>query len=215
MQLTMALVAVTLGAGPLQMGQLLENVPRRATPPTQPVGTRADGIDVVQTSCVSKASPAELKAHFTEAFKRAGLYLAPEQEEFRFEKGEQVTGLDTENLVTYTALLQPSDKLTTVVLAVAQVGMPRADATAEAFAPVFPGASALTTFHLEGVRAMTFASTATPAQLSGFYADTLVKTGWSRKADGVYVRGGQQLTVTVSPGTTERYVMLQLQAADP
>lgn len=216
MQLIAVTLSVALGAAPLELGQLLKDLPQKATAATQPVGTRADGVEVVQTSCVSRASPAELKAHFIELFKRAGLYLAPEQEELRFEKGDQVTGLDAENLVSYTALLQPSGKLTTVVLAVAQVGMPRQDPAPDAFAPVFPGATALTTFRFEGVRAMTFASTATPAQLSGFYADTLTKAGWVRSAEGgSYVKGGQQLTVTVSPGTSERYVMVQLRAAGP
>lgn len=210
----MLLVATALGAAPLEPMKLLGDVPKRVSAPTAVVKTRADGIDVAQTSCASKASVSELKAHFAQVFEKAGLYLAPEQEGFKFEKGEQVTGLDTDNLLTYTALLQPSGKLTTVVLAMALVGMPKPEATAEAFAPLFPGGSALSTFRLEGVRAMTYSAPGTPAQITGFYADVLGKAGWVKKSDTVWTKGGEQLTLTVSPGTNERYVMLQLQAGE-
>ena len=107
---------LTAGADPALINQLTLSVPGQSSPPTAMVHTEFDGTKVSQRSIVSSRPVSELKSHFAQMFKRAGLYIAPEQEDVKMESGEQVTGLDTENLIAYTALMQTSGKLTTVVL---------------------------------------------------------------------------------------------------
>jgi hypothetical protein len=193
------------------INDLIKKVPGTTSPPTQISHTSYDGARVSQRSVVSSRPVAELRAHFEAEFKRAGLYVAPETRDLRMEKGEQVTGLDTENLIAYSAILQPSGKLTTVVVAAAEIGMGKTQSVAP-IAPVFPGATDVTAMGLEGVKMMTYTAPGTPAEIKAFYRETLAKAGWQQQGEEtIFHKGGSQLTVMVTPGISERYVMVELQ----
>jgi hypothetical protein len=213
MQLTLIALLALSAEPPARLAvSMVKDVPGMVSPPTLPQSTTVDGIGVTQTSCVSKAPLGELKSYFRATYQKAGLYLAEEAEDVRPEKGEQVTGLDTENLISYTVLLQPSGKLTTVVMAVAQLGGQKLQQSSDAIAPVFPGGEHVTSVLMEGAKAMSYSAKATPAELKAFYKETLTKAGWVEKEPMAFVKNGQELTVSVAPGVTERYVVIQIQA---
>ena len=80
------------------------------------------------------------------------------------------------------------------------------------YAPIFPGATGVTSYRLETMKAMTYSSGATPAELKSFYRETLKALGFAEQEELSFTKGGQRLTVTVAPGITERFVMVQVQA---
>ena len=178
------------------------------SPPTAPALTKVDGVTVVQRSVTSNRSPLELATHFAGAFEKAGFYIAPEQDQMKPMSGMQMSGLDTENLLSYTAILQPAGKGTTVVLAVADLAAKKP--IAEPIGPVYPGATAVTSFALESQKAMSYSVVATPAEIKTFYKDTFSVAGYRESAPLIFQKGNEQYTVTVSPGITERYVLLKL-----
>ena len=189
---------------------LLRDLPGLTSPPTEAVSTEMDGMVITHRSATSKRSVAELRQHFIKVFEKAGLFLPPEQDKWQPEIGEQVTGLDTENLINYTALLQPNGKSVTVVLAMGNLGTRKTAAPKDPGVPLYPGAGTPTQFNVEAMNALSYAAPGTPAQIKAFYREALPKTGY-RELDGtlVFVKGNQQLTVVISPGVTERYVMIQ------
>lgn len=209
----LALVAAALiGAAP-NPDQMMKDLPGLSSPPTEAVSTEMDGMLVTQRSATSKKPVAELRAHFLKVFEKAGLYLPPEQDRWQPEIGEQVTGLDTENLVTYTALLQPNGKSVTVVLAMGNVGAKKDLPPDTMGLPVYPNAGPPTRLDVETTKAFSYAAKATPAELKAFYREALPKLGWREQDQSLtFVKGAQQVRVTVSPGVSERYVLLQLEA---
>jgi hypothetical protein len=214
MQLMLMLVVLQQAPpSPASVAGLLDGVPGRTSATTVPVVTNVEGVNVTQSSCTSKASIDELNAHFAKRFAKQGLYLPPEQKDWQPEAGTQLTGLDPENLVSYTVMLQPAGKAVTVLIAAADLGAKKLGETAEPVAPAMPGATGLTSYRLEGITAMSYAVRATPVEIKAFYRETLKKGGWVETGGLAFVKDGQQLTVEVSPGVSERYVMVQLQRA--
>ena len=132
--LTMLVASPAVFANPFA-----KDVPGAVSKPTLPEKTVVDGVTVESSTQVSRKDVATLKAHFQTLFARNGLYLAEETEAMKLQIGDHVTGLDTENLVSYTILLQPSGKgTTTVIVSSASLGKREASA-----APTFaPGVSA-------------------------------------------------------------------------
>jgi hypothetical protein len=192
----------------------LKDIPGVSSNATSAAMTRVDGVMVVQRSVRSDKPPEELRDFFAERFQKAGLYIAPEQETMQPQLGVQITGLDTENLLSYTAILQPSgQKGTTVVLAVANLG--KKASTKEPIGPVYPGAAALTTFNFETVQAMTYTCDGTPAEIKTFYRDTLLGAGFKEGEPNSYQRGNQMFTIAVSPGVSSRDVLVKLETVGP
>lgn len=206
--LSLTLVALT-ATPPPSVDPFLKDVPGVTASPTSAVSTKVDGILVVQRSLRSDRSPEELKEFFGAAFEKAGFYIAPDQDKLTPQLGVQISGLDTENLLSYTALLQPSgNKGTTIVLAVANLG--KKDAPKNPIGPVYPGAVSITMYNLESMKAMTYRTDGTPAEIKTFYRDTLTAAGFKEGEPNTYVKGNQQFAITVSPGVSEREVMVQL-----
>lgn len=180
--------------------------PQRVSEPTALSTTIVQSVPVVMRTCASAARVADLKAFFTTQFVKAGLWVSPEQEKFKPASGDQITALDKDNLVTYTAILQPSDKLTTVVITGANVGKPNVAPTADAIAPVFPGSHGITSYKMEAVQGMTYITAATPAELKQFYRETLGKIGYKEVAELIFLKDRSRVSVLVSPGMAERNV---------
>jgi hypothetical protein len=208
-------LALTLASSldPKVVDDLIGRTPGMVTQPTMMSKTEAGGVNVLQRTCISKERPAELKAFFTLQFKKAGFYIAPEQNYYKPERGEQITALDTETLVAYSAILQQSDKMTTVVIAAADVGMQSMAQGKTPIAPVFPGGHDLMAYKLEMMSAMVYMAPGTPADIKAFYRDVLKKEGFAEDEDMVFWRKNQRMTVVVAPGVTERQVMVQLETA--
>jgi hypothetical protein len=197
------------------ISRAVEEVPGRKGEPTEPAATRIDGILIRQRSVQSKERADALRAFFTERFVKAGLYLAPELEQMQGAASLQVTGLDYGNMTTYTAILQPNPKGTTIVMTGADMGHVSVQQSSKAIAPVYPGGGHVTTAALEGTRVMSYAVQATPNELAAFYREQYVKAGYKEDGALAFVKGAERATVTVAPGLAERNVMVQVEAASP
>jgi hypothetical protein len=185
-----------------------KDVPGAVSKPTLAEKTVVDGVIIETSTVVSSKDVATLKAHFRAQFNRSGLYIAEETEEMKLKLGEQVTGLDTENLISYTVILQPSGKsATTVILSSANLGK-RENKPAMAFAPVYPGSGPVTNTQLEWMKSMSYSTTATPAEIRAFYRQKFAAQGYEARPDDEFVRGTERIALTVAPGVTERTVLL-------
>ncbi len=210
-------VTVLAAAPALASNPFGKDVPGAVSKPTLPEKTVVDGVTIETSTLVSSKDVATLKAHFRAQFARGGLYLAEETEAMKLKLGEQVTGLDTENLISYTVFLQPSGKnATTVIVSSANLGK-RAPQPAPAFAPVYPGSGSVTSSQLEWMKSMSYATTATPAEIRAFYREKLVAQGYEPLPDDEFVKGAERIVLTVAPGVMERTVLLvqEVGAAEP
>jgi hypothetical protein len=214
LQLSSALL-VWLAVAPSQaergVDDLIAKTPGMVSPPTVAGRTTINAVPVVQRTVTSSARIDDLKAYFTQAYKKAGLFIGPAQESFQPEKGQQVTGLDTENLIAYMALFQPAGKFTSVVVAAASMGSQDVGKGTEAVGPVFPGGHGMTSYRVEMVQGMTYLCTGTPAEIKKFYREELAKLGYSETDELIFTKGNVRAWVTVSPGVSERSVALYIQ----
>lgn len=204
-----ALAAAPPSAVPLD--SFLKDVPGVTAAPTLPVNSKVDGVDIQQRMVRSTKSPYELREFFGSAFLKAGLYIPPEQDTISAQVGVQITGLDTDHLMSYTALLQPAGKGgTTIVLAVANLG--KKTALIDPIAPVFPGGTSVTSYNLESTKAMTYSAVATPAEIKTFYFQTLTAAGYKDGTEpDTYLRGNQLISINISPGMTEQGILVKLE----
>jgi hypothetical protein len=193
---------------------LVSRTPGRLTEPTAVTQKEISAVPVLQRSCTSKSSPAELKAFFTDAFKKAGLQLGAAPAELKGESAQQVSATDTESLITYMAVIQPGSagNPTLVVVAAADVGKAtHVVKGTDAVAPVFPGSHDVTSYHVDMMRGMTYACPATPAQIKQFYRDELGKLGFQEADPLVFIKDQTRAWVSVGPGLSERIVSVYLQ----
>ncbi|NMO16940.1 hypothetical protein HPC49_24835 [Pyxidicoccus fallax] len=205
-----------LVAGPsVAVSPFITDIPGAISKPTMPEKTVVDGVTIETSTVVSSKDVMTLKAHFRARFNRSGLYMAGETEAMKLKLGEHVTGLDTENLISYTVLLQPSGKgATTVIVSSANLGK-RSMQPVPAFAPVYPGSGSVTSSQLEWMKSMTYATTATPAEIRAFYREKLSALGYEPLPDDEFVRGAERIVLTVAPGVTERTVLLVHEVGPP
>lgn len=204
-----ATLVTTLAVGPAASANpFLKDVPGGISKPTLAERTVVDGVTIETSTLVSSRDVATLKAHFRARFARSGLYLAEETEELRLKLGEQVTGLDTESLISYTVILQPSGRnATTVIVSSASLGK-RETQPLPAFAPVYPGSGPVTSTQLEWMKSMSYVTTATPAEVRAFYREKLAAQGYEPLPDDEFLKGPERIALTVAPGVTERTVLL-------
>ncbi|WP_163786717.1 hypothetical protein [Myxococcus vastator] len=196
-------VGTTASANPF-----VKDVPGAVSQPTQAEKTVVDGVVIETSTLVSSKDVATLKAHFRALFARRGLYLAEETAEMKLKLGDQVTGLDPERLISYTVILQPSGKnATTLIVSSAELAR-RQHKAAPAFAPVYPGSGPVTSTQLEWMKSMSYATTATPAEVRAFYREKLSAQGYAPGPDDAFIKGAERIALTVAPGVTERTVLL-------
>lgn len=188
----------------------LRDVPALASRISEADTTEVSGVPVRTRTCVSRQTPLYLKQHFTEAFLKAGLYLSKEAMAMQMAKGEQVTGLDVDTRISYTVLLQPGARGTTIVLGEAFLGSKPATPK-DSFAPVFPGAGPVTTATFESVRTLSYPVRASPERVREFYRSRLLQAGYKEEAPMVFVSSSQRLTIHVSASGQEQAVFLVAQ----
>lgn len=185
-----------------------EPVPGAIAPLTAPSFTMVDGVRVTSATAVSKKDAASLQAHFTALFEKKGLYLADEVKEVELPNTLQVTGLDPDNMISYSVLLQPSKKgFTTVILSSAELAKKPMPATAS-FAPMMPNAAGIATAQLEGLQTLSYDVTATPAEIKAFYRTELSKMGYREVEELTFQKGSDRLVLNVAPGVSSRGVFI-------
>ena len=172
------------------------------------------------SAAVSGQDVPTLLEYYTRAFEKAGLFIPPEEEQVSMgDHVFQLTGLDTDSLISYTVMLQPvAEKRTNVIMGQGYLTQwlerkaPGAD-----IAPLFPGAEGVVRTHSEGVDLLQFSTNAAVAEVKAFYKDALTRSGYSEAAEGQYIRGRESLKVSVGQNKTtpKRGVMIEKKVTAP
>lgn len=210
-----AAVLVALAPVSARAVDVLTDLPGKVGAPTEATEVTVDGMLVRMRSVVSKKDVSALKAHVIERFKKADLYLADDVNDAKLTSAEQVTALDPDNLVSYTVLFQKGKKGTTTVIVGAADLSKRASSggAAQAFAPVMPGAGGVSVTSLESMKTMTYPVHATPAEIKKYYSGAMAVQGYVEVEPQVFEREGDRVVLSVTPGLTERTVVLTQELA--
>jgi hypothetical protein len=180
-------------------------------PSTQSV----NGLPVRFSAAVSRAKPDFLLKYYVDEFAKAGLYLPPPSEQVAMGGNAlQVTGLDTDNLVSYTVILQvASDRYTTVIMGHSYLEPWMRGARPDDFAPLFPQSEAVVRSRAEGVDVLQFVTDAEPKAVRTFYGEVLLKAGYVAVEPDVFARGAERISLKLvkSPkaGVKQTGVVLQ------
>lgn len=160
----------------------------------------AQGIPMKLTMATSSLQPAEAIAHYAADFAQNGLYIPPARDQLEVEGALQLTALDVDRLFSYTVIARalPDNRGSRLLLSIASLDEPAAQ-KAEPLVSLYPGATAALTTQGEGSRTLSYLVAATAAQIEAFHSAALTKAGFTRDAEGVFVRGGDALKVSVRP----------------
>lgn len=193
---------------------LKQPIPGAVAPGTAPSTTVVDGVRVTMVSAVSKLDAEALRAHYTALFEQQGLYLADEVRDITLQNSLQVTGVDTDRMISYTVLLQKGGKgFTTVIASQAELAKQPVPANAS-FAPILPGAQGVTTAMMEGMQTLTYSTVATPAEVKTYYREQLAKMGFKETEGLLFAKDNERISLVISPGLSLRGVMLVREFAD-
>jgi hypothetical protein len=189
-----AIVALSLCAGTFEW-----NVPELLS--WAQVGSEkmeAGGLPLKIYAVKSKWKVHDLAVHYAKRFIDAGFYVDPKQKFFPGSTLPRLTALDPDTMWSYTVVFyEEPDRTTTMILGAADLGHRRA--AAEPTVPIFPGSDHPSSFNLETAHALAFTTTATDAEVIGFYRQTLTAAGYAEKEQGVFVKNGRSLRVFSKP----------------
>lgn len=169
-----------------------------------PVIQVIDGLPVRFSVAVTSAKPDFLLKYYVDEFEKAGLYIPPAEHQVTMAPPAiQLSALDTDNLISYTLLLQiVDDKSTTVIMGQAYLTqwLRKKPVTGD-FAPLHPTAVSVVRTHTEDMDMVQYTAKAEPAELDTFYSDVMTKAGYTRK-ERAYLKGNERIEVTVgkTPG---------------
>jgi hypothetical protein len=181
--------------GSLQAPRRLHfEVPHAVAQAEVPELLRALGVPVRLRAVRSSAKPEELMRHFAQAMDKAGLFIAPST--FALPGNmPHLTGLDVDNGVSYSVLLQPNlDGTTTVILGEAYLHARREESHSD-LAPVYPGATGVLHASQESARTLAYSVRAPAEQVSAFYQKAFAAEGLQEVEPGIF--SGPKRTVRV------------------
>ena len=162
-----------------------------------------NGLPVRFSAAMSRHDIPYLMDFYAKEFMRAGLYIPPPEDAKALNLGDrffQLTGLDTDNLISYTVMFQQVDRnMTTVIMSQGYLQewlKKKRDASPGDFAPLAPAATLVVRSHAEDVDIITYSTQITPADVMAFYRDTLGKAGFLQGSEpGIFERAGEQIKV--------------------
>lgn len=157
-----------------------------------------DGVPVKLHGVYVKARPEEVIRELVGAFQAAGLYLDDKQDQpFR---QLQVTAVDTDRGISYTALIQGyTNGQSFVVLgeahlamaSLARLGQLNPQKNGTDFAPLMAGAEGVSRVRSEGMDSVTYSVQKPETEVLKYYQDSLPKLGF--KQEGEWYRRGTDL----------------------
>ncbi|WP_224241107.1 hypothetical protein [Hyalangium gracile] len=172
------------------------DVPRTVGVVDVPGEMKAGGIPVKLRAVRSTEKPQVLLQHIVRRFEAWGFYIPPIETQAQPFREPQITALDLERLISYTAIFQPNpDGTTTVYLGEANLSQPPAKLSP--IAPVYPGARDVLSTDVEVARSLSYAVAATPEQVQDFYRAELSQQGYAETEPQVYRLGADELQVMV------------------
>jgi len=184
------------------------------------VGTQVvNDVPVKLHSLLVKGSREDVMIEILDHFRASGLYVEDPSKQAQPMRQLQITGLDQERAISYTAMVDAMpDKTCMVVLGEANIGMASfTQLTRKArneqvkdFAPLMPDAIAPMRTDTEQLHTMTFSVAADEATIRKFYKEKLAQRGYREVAVGTYVKDDEQITMTLRPRAGKYDVLLSL-----
>jgi hypothetical protein len=203
--------------GPLRLARRLRfDVPHAIAEAEVPEMMRALGVPVRLRAVRSSDKPEVLMRHFAQAMDKADLFIAPNTMELPGHM-PHLTGLDVDNGVSYSVLLQPNlDGTTTVILGEAYLHARREESASD-LAPLYPGAKGVLQASQESARTLSYTVQALPAEVNAFYQKAFAAEGLQEVEPGIF--SGPSRTVRVwiqpKPGGQASVLLLIYPSASP
>jgi hypothetical protein len=186
-----------------------------------------DGVQMVNDvpvrlhSVVVKGRVEAVLQEIYNGFLKAGLYIERPENQDQFFRQTQLTALDTERAISYTAMVDGlADGTCVVVLGEAnigestRVGLLRKNANApEAtdFAPLMPTALTPTRVNIEGMRTLGFSVVASSeADVRKFYQEQLKKRGYLEAPGDLFQRKQEEIQLSMQRDKERLNVLLTL-----
>jgi hypothetical protein len=171
-----------------------------------------NGLPVRFSAAVSKANPDFLVKYYVDEFNKAGLYIPPADEQLQMAPPAfQLTALDTDNLISYTVILQViGEKQTNVIMGQGYLEswLRRKPPSAD-FAPLFPQSENVVRSKGEGIDMLQYTTAAEPPAVYAFYDDVMKKAGYTLAESGVFVKGNERIQLRVAKANRKTGVLLQ------
>lgn len=214
MRLAAAVLCVVVPA--MSAAEYRWEVPERIRYVEAPELLEANGYNVRLAAAISKLPAAELAQYYMTEFQKAGLFVPGATKQVSPTSYPMLTGLDTENLVSFTVIFQPNkDNTTTVVLGMTDLSKPPDRSLPDDFAPLFPGAKQPMRTNSEGMRSISFQTSATVDEVKAYYREVLVAAGYAEKSAGSFVNGEVRIKVYLQTTAEGTQVVLNQLNADP
>ena len=158
-------------------------------------GLELAGLPMEIYAVRTRLSGEDLLRYFTRRFEEEGFFIPPRNLEIRGLKLPRVTALDPEAMVSYLVYCWPEPDGTTSAIVGAANLKGRKPRAGNGTLPVFPGASAVTSFNMEYAQGLSYRATATTAEVIDFYRATLPSGGWKEREPGAFVKDSRVLRV--------------------
>ncbi|MBX7117069.1 MAG: hypothetical protein K1X64_22310 [Myxococcaceae bacterium] len=155
--------------------------------------TWAMGVPVKMHAVTVKGKVEDSMRYLYDSFIKQGLYV-----EARLQMGPILTGVDPDNLMTYSAVFQENAPgYVTIVMGEANILKSKPPQGAD-FIPLFPGAHSVLRSSIEGSDTLVyFAPVNAEEKVRAFYKDALSKTGYQvdPQDPSTYFKGSEQVTL--------------------
>ena len=152
--------------------------------------TYVAGVPVRLRYLMVNDTAANIGRHFLDSFKRQGLYVEPDQ---AYERA--LTGVDPGAIVTYSVVLQANAAGHTTVILGETRPLDRKKTAGDL--PLPPSAKNAVPVKFEGNTVLSFTVSEPEAAVREFYARELPLKGFRPGGEGVWLREGERLELTV------------------
>jgi hypothetical protein len=157
----------------------------------------SNGFPVKMHALRVKQTEDEVFHELADQFQSQGLYVKPMAQQPQLLKQWQLTGLDGDRGISYTAFVEPhKDGTCTVVLGEANIaeGLKiRRRGTGADFAPVYPHAQGVTRTNAEGYQTMVFHTVDGELDVLSFYEKELKALGYTAFGHNVFRKQGEEI----------------------
>ncbi|MBN8472758.1 hypothetical protein JYJ95_40170 [Corallococcus exiguus] len=206
-----SLLLALAGAAPAwaQRANFTWDIPKTVSVVDVPGQVDANGVPVKLLAVRSKEKAQVILQSVVDRFESWGFVVQEAYKQPQLLREPMVTGLDTRNFISYTAILQVNpDGTTTVFLGQANLGA--AKAPQPAGLPVFPGGSGVLTAQTEGSHTVSYSVPGkTVAQVEAFYREVLTKAGFKEIQPRVFKSSTEEVSLTLG-ATKEGQVAVRL-----
>ncbi|WP_223639558.1 hypothetical protein [Corallococcus sp. EGB] len=173
------------------------DIPKTVSVVDVPGQVDANGVPVKLLAVRSKEKAQVILQSVVDRFESWGFMVPEAYRQPQLLREPMVTGLDTRNFISYTAILQVNpDGTTTVFLGQANLG--EAKAPKPAGLPVFPGGAGVLTAETEGSRTVSYSVTGkTVADVEAFYREALTKAGYKEIQPRVFKSSTEEVALNL------------------